>query len=199
MMMSPYGSKTAQKSKGDARTYRMQTLTASKMQSTNLLNSNAKQTQKNRFELPLLSNRSSSKPTLALAKNPLSVTKVPTTQATCLQMTTTQSHNFLPSKIGCGVISQQPLAKPGQQNPTMLTAKTNSVARLYSSNKEPQSMDTTPTGSSTGTSMVGPAALKMSAQKSPGNTFKHTRNAQSAAQMTTLAGGVRKQNFGSKV
>jgi len=104
-MMSPYGSKTAQKSKGDARTHRMQTLTASKMQSTNLLNSNAKQTQKNKLELPLMSNRSSSKPSLALAKTPLSVTKVATTQATCLQMTTTQSHSFLPSKIGCGVIS----------------------------------------------------------------------------------------------
>jgi len=47
--------------------------------------------------------------------------------------------------------------------------------------------------------MAGPAALKMSVQKSPGNTFKHTKNSQSTAQMTTLAGGVRKQNFGSKV
>ena len=64
MMMSPYTGKSGQKN-GQARTYRMQTMTASKLHSTtNLLNSNAMQTNKNRFELPLLSNRSASKPSL---------------------------------------------------------------------------------------------------------------------------------------
>lgn len=66
MMMSPYTSKTGAKGKDQARTYRMQTLTASKTQTTttNLLNSNAKQSSKKQFELPLLSNRSNSKPSL---------------------------------------------------------------------------------------------------------------------------------------
>lgn len=64
MMMSPYTGKSGQKN-GQARTYRMQTMTASKLHSTtNLLNSNAMQATKNRFELPLLSNRSASKPSL---------------------------------------------------------------------------------------------------------------------------------------
>lgn len=58
-MMSPYTAKTAQKGKEVGRVNRMQTLTASKIQSsTNLLQSNAKQASKKQFELPLLSNRS---------------------------------------------------------------------------------------------------------------------------------------------
>lgn len=80
----------------------------------------------------------------------------------------------------------------------MLHGQTKSVARLYQSNKDVQSTETTPSGSSTGNTHVGPAAVKMSATKSPGKTFKHTRNAQSMAQMTTLAGGVRKQQFVAK-
>lgn len=65
-VMSPYNSKSVQKTKEHARTYRMQTMTASKVHtSTNLLNSNAKkQSAKGKFELPLLSNRSNSKPTI---------------------------------------------------------------------------------------------------------------------------------------
>jgi len=63
--MSPYNSKGA-KARESARTYRMHTMTAVKAQttSTNLLNSNVKQQNKNnnKFELPLLSTRSSSKP-----------------------------------------------------------------------------------------------------------------------------------------
>ena len=69
MMMSPYNSKTTLKAKEQARSYRMQTMTAHKAQtSTNLLNSNIKQQQqaqnqqsKNKFELPMLSNRSNSR------------------------------------------------------------------------------------------------------------------------------------------
>jgi len=65
MMMSPYNSKTGLKAKDQARSYRMQTMTASKPQTTNLLNSNVKQQQsKNKFELPMLSNRSNSKQAL---------------------------------------------------------------------------------------------------------------------------------------
>ena len=73
-MMSPYNSKSVQKTKDQARTYRMHTMTASKTQtSTNLLNSNAKkQSSKGKFELPLLSNRSNSKPNLV--RNTPSVT-----------------------------------------------------------------------------------------------------------------------------
>lgn len=54
----------------------------------------------------------------------------------------TQSHNFLPSKIGCGIMSQQPLSKPGQQQTAAPTAallmhgKTNSAAHLYQTTKE---------------------------------------------------------------
>ena len=72
MVMSPYNSKTTQKVK-DVRNYRMQTLTASKVQtSTNLLSSNAKQANKNnRLELPLLSTRSASKNNLVQARNQL--------------------------------------------------------------------------------------------------------------------------------
>ena len=58
-MMSPYTAKTAQKGKDVGRVNRMQTLTATKIQSsTNLLQSSAKQASKKQFELPLLSNRS---------------------------------------------------------------------------------------------------------------------------------------------
>lgn len=66
-VMSPQYSKSVQKTKEHARSYRMQTMTASKVhQSTNLLSSNAKKQQqsKGKFELPLLSNRSNSKPSL---------------------------------------------------------------------------------------------------------------------------------------
>lgn len=104
-MMSPYNNcKSVQKTKDhqQARTYRMQTMTASKVQtSTNLLSSNAKkQTSKGKFELPLLSNRSSSKPNLV--RNTQSVN-----QKVMAQATSTQSHNFLPSKIGQGVMIAQ--------------------------------------------------------------------------------------------
>ena len=69
MMMSPYTGKSGQKNR-QAHTYRMQTMTASKLHSTtNLLNSNAMQANKNRFELPLLSNRSASKPSLVQQRN----------------------------------------------------------------------------------------------------------------------------------
>ena len=73
MMMSPYNSKTTLKAKDQARSYRMQTMTAHKGQtSTNLLNSNIKQQQnqvqnqqsKSKFELPMLSNRSNSRQAL---------------------------------------------------------------------------------------------------------------------------------------
>ena len=61
--MSPYNAKGL-KARESARTYRMHTMTTVKAQatSTNLLNSNVKQQNKNKFELPMLSNRSSSKP-----------------------------------------------------------------------------------------------------------------------------------------
>lgn len=77
LMMSPYGSKSTQRGgKDQPRNQRMQTMTAQKMQSTNLLSSNMKQSStKNKFELPLLSNRSSSKPSLVQQKHPLSITK----------------------------------------------------------------------------------------------------------------------------
>ena len=71
MMMSPYNSKNSAQAK-DARTMRMQTLTASKMGAgTNLLSSNAKQSSKNKFELPMLSNRSNSKPALTQVRSTL--------------------------------------------------------------------------------------------------------------------------------
>ena len=75
---------------------------------------------------------------------------------------------------------QQPLNKPGQP-------KTASMARLYQS-VNAQSPERATRGS------VGPSAPKLSAQKSPGKSFKHARNTQSGSQMTTLMGsGVRKQ------
>lgn len=74
-MMSPYNSRSA-KTKDATRSYRMQNMTASKTHgTTNLLNSNAKQSAKNKFELPLLSNRSNSKPNLMGARNPSSALK----------------------------------------------------------------------------------------------------------------------------
>lgn len=190
--MSPHGSKTSQKAKEASRTYRIQTLTASKLQSTNLLGSSAKN-KGNKFELPFLSSRSNSKTTM-MAKN----MSVQVKNGTPTQANGAQSHTFLPTKIGSGVLQNQPLQKPGQVNPSLLHGQTKSVARLYQTTKEIGSAETTPSGSSTGTTHVGPAAVKMSATKSPGKTFKHTRNAQSMAQMTTLAGGVRKQQFGAK-
>ena len=88
-------------------------MTASKLHSTtNLLNSGAMHATKNRFELPLLSNRSASKPSLVQQRNQMSHSKDP---AKVTQASGTQSHNFLPSKIGCGIMSQQPLGKPGAQ------------------------------------------------------------------------------------
>ena len=135
------------------------TMTASKVHtSTNLLNSNAKkQTSKGKFELPLLSNRSSSKPNLV--RNTPSIS-----QKVMAQASTTQSHNFLPNKIGQGLmVSQQPLNKPGQH-------KTQSMARMYSS-QAAGSPERGTRGS------VGAAAPKLSAQKSPGKSFKHARNA----------------------
>ena len=113
----------------------------------------------------------------------------------------TQSHNLLPSKIGTGILAQQPLAKPGQQAqaaPTMLTqVKTASVARLYQTTKEAGAAPSeapTPTAGSIGASLAGRAALKVSNQKSPGKSFKSGRGTQSAAQMNTLVGaGVFKQ------
>jgi len=55
----------------------------------------------------------------------------------------------------------------------------------------------TTTQGSIGASQLGPAQPKMTAQKSPGKSFKHGRNGtQSATQITTLVGaGVRKQQF----
>lgn len=93
-VMSPYNSKSTQKTKEHARTYRMQTMTASKVvTSTNLLNSNAKKySNKVKFELPLLSSRSNSKP---MRNTPQSINQKVMTQASL-----TQSHNFLPTKIG---------------------------------------------------------------------------------------------------
>ena len=80
------------------------------------------------------------------------------------QASTTQSHNFLPNKIGQGLmVSQQPLNKPGQH-------KTQSMARMYSS-QAAGSPERGTRGS------VGAAAPKLSAQKSPGKSFKHARNA----------------------
>ena len=178
-LMSPYNSKSVQKTKEHARTYRMQTLTASKVQpSTNLLNSNAKkQSAKGKFELPLLSNRSNSKPNVV--RNTPSVSQKVMTQAS-----TTQSHNFLPTKIGQGMmVAQQPLNKPGQTQ-----AKTQSMARMYSS-QTAQSPDRATRGS------IGPSALKLSAQKSPGKSFKHARNAPSQVTTTLVGSGVRKQQF----
>ena len=178
-IMSPYNSKSTQKLKdSSARLQRMQTLTASKIpQSTNLLNSNIKQAQgrnpsANKFELPLLSNRSSSKPTLVKGGK--------STQAA---MASTQSHNFLPSKIGTGVLNQN--------------SKTNSAARLYSTNNGKEQQSTEPSPASISATGVAVNNLRVSSQKSPGKSFKNARNTQSAAQMTTLAGGVRKQNFAS--
>ena len=182
--MSPYNSKSTQKLKDSStRLQRMNTLTASKIpQSTNLLNSNIKQGHQTRnpsatgkFELPLLSNRSNSKPTLVKGAKEAGLRA-----ATQAAMTSSQSsHNFLPSKIGTGVLTQQ---------------KTSSVARLYVSNKD-QQQSTEPSPSGISANGVAVNSLRPSAQKSPGKTFKHGRNTQSAAQMTTLAGGVRKQNF----
>ena len=72
-----------------------------------MLNSNAKQASKNKqFELPLLSNRSSSKPTLIQQRNQLTLAKETTNSAKATFVgikATTQSHNLLPSRIGCGI------------------------------------------------------------------------------------------------
>ena len=197
-MMSPYGSKTSQKAKDAARSYRMQTLTASKLKSTNLLGSSAKNASKgtNKLELPYLSNRSSSKPTMMTKSLAIQAKDCKSTT----QATLTQSSNFLPSKIGCGVLQNQPLHKPGQVTPVLLNGQTKSVARLYQTGGKEgvQSSETTPSGSSIGNNQVGAGAVKMSATKSPGGNFKHARNVQSMGQMTTLAGGVRKQQFSAK-
>ena len=82
----------------------------------------------------------------------------------------------------------------------LLNGQTKSVARLYpTGGKEGvQSSETTPSGSSIGNNQVGAGAVKMSTTKSPGGNFKHARNVQSMGQMTTLAGGVRKQQFSAK-
>lgn len=183
-VMSPQYSKSVQKTKEHARNYRMQTMTASKVhQSTNLLSSNAKkqqQSSKGKFELPLLSNRSNSK--LSLVRNTPSVS-----QKVMAQAHSTQSHNFLPSKIGQGIMTaQQPLNKPGQGS-----KNTQSMARMYASQTA-----TSPERGTRGS--VGPAAPKLSAQKSPGKSFKNARNAQlSSTLMTTsiVGQGVRKQQF----
>ena len=105
LMMSPYGSKTNQRGKDQNRNQRMQTMTAQKMQSTNLLSSNNKQSSKSKFELPLLSNRSNSKPTLVQQKHPLSINKEVIKSAQAGGVTMTQSHNFLPTKIGSGILA----------------------------------------------------------------------------------------------
>lgn len=69
LLMSPYGTKTKGKD-SVARTHRMQTMTASKLQTANLLSSNAKNASKaNKLELPYLSNRSNSKPTMMTTKS----------------------------------------------------------------------------------------------------------------------------------
>ena len=85
----------------------------------------------------------------------------------------------MPSKITSN-ISTQPLQKPMQMPPTILTnPKGPSMTRLYQTcTKEPASAD-----SATGS--VGPAgqptAPRMTQHKSPGKTFKHSgRNTMSA-------------------
>ena len=109
------------------------------------------------------------------------------------------ANNFLPTKIGSGILAQQPLQKPGTVGNNMMssTGKTHSVARLYQTAKElgQKSIELgQPVEGQTGDNAgAGPAAPKVNAQKSPGKTFKSQRNAQSLAQMTTLVGsGVRK-------
>lgn len=97
-MMSPYAAKNGAKTKENPRSYRMQTMTASKLQSSskNLLVSNNKSSGK--FELPMLSTRSTSKPTLLQQRNQQSASKI-------AQNAGAQSHNFLPGKIGCGIMN----------------------------------------------------------------------------------------------
>lgn len=99
----------------------------------------------------------------------------------------TQSHNFLPSKLGQGtMVAQQPLSKPGQSG-----KNTQSMARMYSSQTA-----ASPERGTRGS--VGPCAPKLSAQKSPGKSFKNARNAQLQSNLmttTSIGSGVRKQQF----
>ena len=132
---------TTLKAKDQARSYRMQTMTAHKGQtSTNLLNSNIKQQQnqaqqnqqsKSKFELPMLSNRSNS-------RQALGQTRTLKDQQNGRQVSSaslTSSQNFLPSRI----------ASNTQMPPTILTnAKGPSMGRHYQTcSKEPTSAEST--------------------------------------------------------
>lgn len=185
-MMSPYNSKTGAKNK-DTRTYRMQTMTACKAGAagTNLLCSNTKQSSKNKFELPLLNNRSNSKPALSSVRPTLKESQS-TKQMQVTSNQLTSSHNFLPSKIATSITSQ-PLQKPGASSQA-------NAGRMYQTCKD--GSDAGVLGS-IGANQLGPGQPKVTnSHKSPGKSFKNGRNTASASQITTLIGsGVRKQQF----
>lgn len=115
------------------------------------------------------------------------VTVGPNTQAAAQGSSLTQSHNYLPSKIGSGIFA-------GKNGGTPQTAQKQGVARLYSSTALARDHSSSQHGrdSSMPANGMGPSAPKISSAKSPGKTFKQKPGC--TGQLTTIAGsGVRKQ------
>ena len=109
-------------------------------------------------------------------------------QVTAAQVIST-AHNFLPCKIATN-LATQPSQKPGQ----LVMTSQSSVGRLYQSVVKEGSEPVT--AGSIGANQTGPVQPKVTAQKSPGKTFKNGKSTASATQISTLIGsGVRKQQF----
>ena len=173
--------------KPNTKTQRLQTYNSFKLGSNTAIKANPQKSQ-SKFELPMLNNRSSSKPSIGFSGSNRKVNEpqMSTCKNMMPNMQQTQSHNFLPAKqVVNGAI--QTLTVNANNSGTLSASKQNngnlcvnkaqqmsSVARLYQSQQPGSKLENNSSGMCTSShgGSANVAAPKISNNKSPGKTFK---------------------------